>query len=104
MPRGTTVNSKYYKSLLERLRNDMRRKRPEKWKKGFVLHNDNSPCHTFLVIRQFFPDKKNTVCPHPPYSPDLVPCEFWLFPEIKSAMKGNRLTRFQRLKLHRMNV
>ena len=21
--------------------------------------------------------------PHPPYSPDLVPCDFWLFPKLR---------------------
>jgi hypothetical protein len=31
VPRNTTVNSEYYKGLFERLRNDMRRKRPEKF-------------------------------------------------------------------------
>jgi hypothetical protein len=35
-------------------------------------------------------DKKITVCPHPPYSPDLAPCGFWLFPKIKLTMEGNR--------------
>ena len=24
----------------------------------------------------------------PPYSPDLVPCDFWLFPKLKSPLKG----------------
>ena len=28
----------------------------------------------------------------PPYSPDLAPCDFWLFPNLKSPLKG---TRFQ---------
>jgi len=26
----------------------------------------------------------------PPYSPDLAPCDFWLFPELKSLLKGRR--------------
>lgn len=29
---------------------------------------------------------------HPPYSPDLAPCDFFLFPKIKSSLKG---THFQ---------
>jgi len=37
VPRNTTVNSEYYKGLLERLRKDVRRKRPEKWPNGFIL-------------------------------------------------------------------
>jgi hypothetical protein len=67
VPRCNAVNSEYYKGLLERLRNDVRQKRPEKWKNGFVLHHDNAPCHTSLVIRQILADKKITVCPHSPY-------------------------------------
>ena len=26
----------------------------------------------------------------PPYSPDLAPCDFWLFPKLKSPLKGKR--------------
>jgi hypothetical protein len=26
--------------------------------------------------------------PHPPYSPDLTPCDFFLFPKMKLNMKG----------------
>jgi hypothetical protein len=57
VPVGTTVNTEYYNGLLERLRNDVRRKRSEKWKNGFMLHHDNAPSHTSLVISQVFADK-----------------------------------------------
>jgi transposase len=30
------------------------------------------------------------VIPHPPYSPDLAPCEFFLFPKMKLKLKGRR--------------
>jgi hypothetical protein len=30
------------------------------------------------------------VMEHPPYSPDLAPCYFFLFPKIKSALKETR--------------
>jgi len=40
------MNSEYYKGLLERLRNDVRRKRPEKWANGFSLHHNNTPWAT----------------------------------------------------------
>jgi len=53
VPRNTTVNSEYYKGLLECLRNDVHRKRPEKWANGFILHHDNAPCHTSLLVRRF---------------------------------------------------
>ena len=84
------MNSEYYKSLLERLRNDMRRKRPEKWANGFILHHENAPCHTSLHVWQFLSNKNITVCPHPPYS-----CDFWLFPKVKMTMKGKRFESIQ---------
>ena len=88
------MNSEYYKGLLERLRNDVHRKRPEKWANGLILHNDNAPCHTLFLVWQFL-SNKITVCPHPPYSPDLALCDFWLFPKLKMAMKGKRFILFQ---------
>ena len=29
-----------------------------------------------------------TVLEHPPYYPDLAPTDFYLFPQLKSALKG----------------
>jgi hypothetical protein len=40
-------------------------------------------------------NKNITVCPHPPYSPDLAPCDFWLFPKLKMTMKGKRFELIQ---------
>jgi len=30
-----------------------------------------------------------TVLPHSPYSPDLAPCDFFLFPKLKTHLKGH---------------
>jgi len=95
VPRNTTVNSEYCKDLLEHLRNDVCKKRPEKWANGFILHHDNAPCHTKLLVRQFLSKKNITVCPHPIYSTDLAPCDFWLFPKLKRTTKGKCFELFQ---------
>ena len=93
--RNTTVNSEYYKGLLERLRKDVRIKRPEKWANGFILHHDNATCPTSLLVRQFQSDKNITVCPHPRYSPNLAPCDFWLYPKVKMTTKGKHFESIQ---------
>jgi hypothetical protein len=38
------------------------------------------------------------IVPHPPYSPDLVHCDFALFPELKMKLKGHfeRVSDIQR--------
>jgi hypothetical protein len=30
------------------------------------------------------------IVPHPPYSPDLAPCDFVLFPKLKMKLKEQR--------------
>jgi transposase len=87
VPPGQTVNQVFYKSVLERLRKRVIRVRPEiadKW----MLHHDNAPCHTAISIREYLTSKRITVVPQPPYSPDLSPCDFFLFPTLKHVLKG----------------
>jgi len=40
-------------------------------------------------------NKNIMVCPRPPYSPDLAPCDFWLFSKVKLTMKGERFESIQ---------
>ena len=35
---------------------------------------------------------------HPPYSPDLAPCDFWLFPKPKEKLKGYRYETIEEMK------
>ena len=50
------------------------------------LHHDNIPTHTSLVW-QFLTSKNITVIPTH-HSPDLAPCDFFLFPKMKLQLKG----------------
>ena len=45
------------------------------------------PAHNALSVKQFLANKNITVLEHPPYSPDLAPCDFSLFPKIRSVLK-----------------
>ena len=35
---------------------------------------------------------------HPPYSPDLAPCDFWLFPKLKENLRGCRYETIEEMK------
>jgi hypothetical protein len=43
-----------------------------------------------LRVREFLAKKSITKMDHPPYSRDLAPCDFWLFTQLKYALKGQR--------------
>jgi len=90
-PRGETVNKELYLKVLKRLREVVRRKRPEAWtNNSWMLHHDNAPVHASLIIREFLTKHEKTVVPQRPCSPDLAPADFFLFPKLKSSLKGRR--------------
>jgi len=75
--------AQFYCSVLCRLREDIQRKRPELWRMGnWLLHDDNAPSHRALATCEFLAHNITTF-PHLPYSPDLAPCDFFLFPKMK---------------------
>ena len=43
------------------------------------------------IAQQFLVKNKIAVIPHPPYSPDSAPCDFFLFPKMKLKLKGCRI-------------
>jgi len=89
VPTGQTVNQVYYLEVLERLREKVRRKRPELFaNNSWILHHDNAPAHKALSMREFLATKQINVLEHPVYSPDIAPSDFFLFPKIKEVLKG----------------
>ena len=87
VPPGQTVNHAFYKDILERLRKRVQRVRRD-IADDWVLQHDNAPAHTALSIREFLAKKNIPVLSHPSYSPDLALCDFYLFPKLKSKLKG----------------
>ena len=53
------------------------------------LHHDNALSHASHLV-QFFGDTSNHPGDSASLLPDLVPCDFGLFPKLKSPLKGKR--------------
>ena len=104
VPSGQTVNGKFYCEVLKRLREGIRRKRPDKWKNNWFLHHDNAPAHTSLVFRQFLTSRYITLIPPSPYSPDLASCDLFLFSRWNYGWKGVVLTRLRRYTQNRKRL
>ncbi|KAG5331324.1 SETMR methyltransferase, partial [Acromyrmex charruanus] len=48
--------------------------------------------------REFLAKNNTLMMPQPPYSPDLIPCDFFLFPKLKRPMKGRRYATIEEIK------
>jgi hypothetical protein len=46
---------------------------------GMILHHDDAPAQDALRVREFLAKNSITKMDHPPYSPDLAPCDFCSF-------------------------
>ncbi|UYV75253.1 hypothetical protein LAZ67_12003104 [Cordylochernes scorpioides] len=99
LPQGRKLNKEYYLQVMRNLREAIRQKRPDLWKnKNWLLHHDNAPAHTSLLVRDFLAKNNTLMMPQPPYSPDLAPCDFFLFPKLKMPMKGRRYSTLDEIK------
>ncbi|KYN38529.1 hypothetical protein ALC56_07106 [Trachymyrmex septentrionalis] len=95
----TDENIDEVKKIVLANRNAIRQKRPDLWKnKNWLLHHDNAPAHTSLLVREFLTKNNTLMMPQPPYSPDLAPCDFFLFPKLKRPMKGRRYATIEEIK------
>lgn len=88
LPKGETVNSARYQETLRKLAVAIRRKRPNL--QNVILHHDNARPHTAQATVAEIAAKGWTVLPHPPYSPDLAPSDFYLFGPLKDFLRGQK--------------
>ena len=57
----------------------------------WASRSDIAPAHSTALVQAFLAKHHIAQVCQPPYIPDLAPCNFWLFPELKSLVKGKRL-------------
>ena len=90
-PSGHTVTVQFYKnSVLKKVKEFYNKKQPSKGWSGVHLLHDNASSHKCEVVKSFLASEKVKVLNHPPYSPDLSPCDFFLFPRLKKMLSGNK--------------
>ena len=97
---GKTINGRYYEEYIKKvLRPAIRRKRPELLAAGPILLHDNATPHGAQGVTSLLERYEWETLDHPPYSPDLSPCDFDLFPKLKEDMRGIRYTDIEALEL-----
>lgn len=88
LPKGHKFDAAYYVSdilqplLLTHFRRD------ESSPRHLVVHADNARPHTAKFTLQYCEAHSIRIAPHPPYSPDLAPSDFFLFGYLKDQLRG----------------
>ncbi|XP_061190225.1 histone-lysine N-methyltransferase SETMAR-like [Saccostrea echinata] len=99
VPAHQTVNADYYSKVIRRdLLHAVRKKRPGTNLAEMILHQDNAPAHraetTILELDLLGLERVE----HAPYSPDLAPMDFKVFPTVKSQLRGRKFDNIDELK------
>ena len=58
--------------------------------KNLHLRHDNAPAHKARIVTEFLESERVNILPHPPFSADLAPCDYFLFPKLKFHLSGKR--------------
>lgn len=88
LPKGSKFNTDYYISEILTPLAAWRAGQVGATDRKLIVHSDNARPHMAKKVNEFFANNGMTRAPHPPYSPDLAPCDFFLFGYIKERLKG----------------
>ena len=77
VPKGSSVTGKFYReSVLTQLVDFYQKCRPRTGVRSIKLFHDNAPAHKSTTVQEYLKESGLDVLDHPPYSPDLSPCDF----------------------------
>ena len=88
LERWHTVTSNYDAQELKQLRQEIKEKTAREASSWGTAFQDNAPSHTSQVCTVTARECGFKSLPHPPYTPDLTPTDSFLFPKLKSFLRG----------------
>ena len=95
VPGRQTITGNFYLSVLEHLWKRIRHVWHEYSAPYIWFLHDNAPVHRAVAVQEFLVRKQVCVLHHPLCSPDLFPCDYFLFPKLKLPLKGRLFEEVQ---------
>jgi len=92
LPKGQTNDAEYYSPLLVQLKDILKEKRRGKFTKAILFFHDNAPAHRALATQRKLAYPGFQFLDHLPYSPDLSPLDYQLFPGLKKQRKSRHFS------------
>ncbi|GFS12897.1 transposase [Elysia marginata] len=92
-PHGPKRLSDIVTEWLSQMKSAINEQRPKVSTSRTLLLHENAGPHKARATTQSLREQGIQVLPHPTYSPDLAPCDFWLFPILKDRVVGRKFDR-----------
>jgi hypothetical protein len=94
LAKGCPFNTEYY---CDNILATLTRLQPDDDGRKLVIHASNAKAHTAQKCRPFCEENVLLLAPHPPYSPDLAPSDFFLLGYVKECLKGMLFPSYEEL-------
>jgi hypothetical protein len=99
LPKGTKFNQQYFIDyVFPEFKRENCTFRPQIPLVTFWVHMDNSMGHNGSKVMSKFDKHHIARWPHPPYSPDLSACDFWLFGMLKGILRDREFHSLEEIK------
>ena len=86
----TVTSTWYVRECLPLVLAAVAKRRPRTRHRGLLLQHDNAAAHRAAGTQEFVLAERVHQLEHPPYSPNVAPCDFFVFPFVKSKLRGVR--------------
>ena len=97
IPCGRSVTGVYYYAFMQKHRSEMHKNRPQLLVAGPLIFHDKACLHIADDVSNKLRDYGWEVLFHSPYSPNMSPSDFDLFPTFKKSMHGRSFSSLEEL-------
>lgn len=94
LPEGEVFDAHYMCKVISSLTQCI----PSRAKGQVWIHMDNARPHRAKIAQKALYDSGFLSAPHPPYSPDLSPCDFYLFGYLKGKLEAHVFSTLEEMK------
>ena len=88
LPESERFTAEYFINNILKDLCEKTRQLPNRGNRKVIVHYDNARPHTARKVTRFLEENHMKKAPHPSYSPDIAPCDFFLFGYIKQKLQG----------------
>ena len=91
LQKGKTINDEYCANFLQRLSDEMKKKRPYRAEKEVLFHQDNALVYTSVFAMAKINELNLKLLPYAPYSTELVPSDYFFFLNLKKMSRWSKI-------------
>jgi len=92
LPKAHTINAEFHSSLMVQLKDILKEKSGGNITKGILFLHDNAPPYRAVATQKKLAYLDFQCLDQPPYSPDLAPSDYHLFPRLKKQLKSRHFS------------